>query len=532
MKHNYFKKIALGSLMLSALNVGYAQIQTVGVLYSAGGSYGEPGNQVSFGMYEPNLQEVFTIDTFAGDFSNFVEYADGVAYVHIGRGVSHPDGADVVAAYYTYNDSVGLINNINGAKRIQSTTDYVAILKAFGTDNGQYLELFDKNDLNTRVYADSLTINVGGLAYDKNNEQLFASYSNEESGEIAAYDLSNGVSKLGVLLSDTMLKGIKQIYFDEVNNWIVGASKNSFYNQQWEEVIVSQRLFKLDLNLDSLYIVDVAKVSGSIKYVEEALVGDFGQGLSVFDVVNMEMIIEPLSAQPFTDFEVDYDNNELYLLNTDYFSFGSITRTGLFDTTTVDVASVGISGESIKLLQSYSPVAVNDYYEVSKNGNLNFDPSENDTDEDLPSKASLEVDFETLTTLNGSVTYSQISGFIYSPNQDFIGLDSVSYYVYDNVGLSATGMVYFNVSETNNVQEFSAVALDVYPNPTTNFVQFSLESNSNASVVIYNAQGQEVQSEKIASVNNKINVSDLPVGHFIIEVRIGEEVYRSSFEKI
>ena len=531
MKHNYFKKAALACLLLGTMQGGFAQLKTVGALYSTGGSYGEPGNKVTFGLYDSEFNDVSVIDTITGDFSNFADFVDGVAYFHVGRGATHPAGADMVVAYYTYQDSISLIENANGAKFIQPTKDYVALLKAFGTDNGQYLEVFDKNDMNTRVFADSLTINSGGLTYDKENAILFASYSTEENGEIAAYDLNGNITKTGVLLSDSMLKGIKQIFFDEENNWLVGAAKNSYYNQAWQEVVLSQRLFKLDFNTDSLTIVDIPNVPSVVKYVEAALVGDFGQGLSVFDVEDMTMLIEPLSTLSYTDFEIDFEAPEIYYLNTDYFSFGSIVRTPLFDTTAIASASVGISGESIKLMQTYAPVAVNDYYEVGKNGSVNFNPADNDTDEDLPSEAKLEVEFDNLITPNGSVIYSQISGFIYTPNQDFIGLDSIEYSVYDNLGASAEGVVLFNVSESNNIQENQISTLFVYPNPTSDKLTLSVPSN-NARVVITNLQGQEVLVSAINKANEQVDVSSLPVGFYLIELTVDNDVYRTSFEKI
>jgi len=532
MKHNYFNKAALVCLALCFVNqVGFAQLKTIGALYSTGGTYNAPGNQVMLGYYDSEVGEVFEVDSLAGDFSNFVDYADGVVYFHVGRASSHPDGSDVVLAISTFTDSVDVIENINGAKFIQPTPDYVAILKAFGTDNGQYLEVFDKYDLSTRVYADSLNINGGGLAYNDTLGKLYASYSTDESGEIAVYDLNNEITKEGVLLSDTMLKGIKQIFFDEENNWIVGAAKNSFYNQQWEEVIISQRLFKYDLTLDSLTIVDVAKVPSAIKYVEGKLAGDFGQGLSVFDAEIMFMIIEPISFQSYTNFEVDLDNQELYFINTDYFSFGNVTRTGLFDTATIDVDTVGISGSSLKLIRAIAPVAVDDYYEVNENGSIEFNPESNDLDDDTPVFA-LYAEIQNQSS-NGFFSYnSQSGGYTYQPNQDFVGLDTLYYTVSDNFGLSDDGMIIFDVSESNAVVELSKVELVVYPNPATEQLNLVLTNSNNATLTITNIQGQVVDVKRIKDSKASVDISKLPVGYYIIEVVNNNEVLKTSFEKI
>lgn len=532
MKHNYFNKAALACLALCFANqIGFAQLNTIGALYSTGGTYGSPGNQVMLGYYDSEAGEVFGVDSMAGDFSNFVDYADGIVYFHVGRGSSHPEGDDVILAYSTFTDSLDAIYNINGAKTMQATDKYVAVLKAFGTDNGQYLEVFNKQELSTRVYADSLNINGGGLAYNDTLGKLYASYSTNESGEIAVYDLNNGITKEGVLLSDTMLKGIKQIFFDEENNWIVGAAKNSYFNDAWEEVILSQRLFRYDLTLDSLTIVDVAKVPSAIKYVEGKLAGDFGQGLSVFDAEIMFMIIEPLSFQSYTDFEIDLDNQELYFINTDYFSYGNVTRTGLFDTATVDVDSVGISGSSIKLIRAIAPVAVDDYYEVVENGSIEFNPESNDLDKDTPVFA-LYAEIQNQSS-NGFFSYnSQSGGYSYQPNQDFVGLDTLYYTVSDNFGLSDDGMIIFDVSESNSVTELSKNELSVYPNPATDQLNLVLTNSNNATLTITNIQGQVIESKGVQGSNVSLDVSKLPVGYYIIEVVSNNEVLKTSFEKI
>jgi hypothetical protein len=531
MKHNYFNKAALACLTLCFVNmIGFAQLNTIGALYSTGGTYGAPGNQVMLGYYDSEFGDVFGIDSLAGDFSNFVDYADGIVYFHVGRASSHPDGSDVILAYSTFTDSLAAVYNINGAKTMQATGKYVAVLKAFGTDNGQYLEVFDKEELSTRVYADSLNINGGGLAYNDTLGKLYASYSTDESGEIAVYDFNNGITKEEVLLSDTMLKGIKQIFFDEENNWIVGAAKNSFYNDQWEEVIVSQRLFKYDLTLDSLTIVDVAKVPSAIKYVEGKLAGDFGQGLSVFDAESMFMIIEPLSFQSYTDFEVDLDNQELYFINTDYFSFGNLTRKGMFDTTIIDVDTVGISGSSLKLIRAIAPVAVDDYYEVVENGSIVFNPETNDLDEDTPVSA-LYADVLS-QPVNGNISYDEEVGYTYQPNVDFVGLDTVYYTLFDNFGLSDDGMIIFDVSESNAVVELSKVELAVFPNPATDQLNLVLTNSNNATLTITNVQGQVIEVKVIKGSKTNVDISKLPVGYYIIEVVSNNEVLKTSFEKI
>ena len=59
----------------------------------------------------------------------------------------------------------------------------------------------------------------------------------------------------------------------------------------------------------------------------------------------------------------------------------------------------------------------------------------------------------------------------------------------------------------------------------------SVPSN-NARVVITNLQGQEVLVSAINKANEQVDVSSLPVGFYLIELTVDNDVYRTSFEKI
>ena len=71
-----------------------------------------------------------------------------------------------------------------------------------------------------------------------------------------------------------------------------------------------------------------------------------------------------------------------------------------------------------------------------------------------------------------------------------------------------------NISINNN-------GLSIYPNPASNYVNIKLEntSHSNLTLNIYNIIGLLVKSETIANDQQKINISDLNNGTYLLEIK-------------
>lgn len=75
--------------------------------------------------------------------------------------------------------------------------------------------------------------------------------------------------------------------------------------------------------------------------------------------------------------------------------------------------------------------------------------------------------------------------------------------------------------------------LQVYPNPVEgNYIQFELNEERNAQYQIFNAAGQLIQSGSLPSQKQqRINVGDLNLGWYILEINSGNQVYRSKLIK-
>jgi hypothetical protein len=96
------------------------------------------------------------------------------------------------------------------------------------------------------------------------------------------------------------------------------------------------------------------------------------------------------------------------------------------------------------------------------------------------------------------------------------------------VGTSGNGIWKLNVKDLNfnNSNKFAISKLfAIYPNPANDFVQVE-NGNLNSIYTIFDLSGRKVSFGQIDS-NNKIYVSNLKIGIYILEVRFGDETKRT-----
>jgi hypothetical protein len=71
----------------------------------------------------------------------------------------------------------------------------------------------------------------------------------------------------------------------------------------------------------------------------------------------------------------------------------------------------------------------------------------------------------------------------------------------------------------NHEPDFSIKAVKLYPNPSRNFISFTnLKHDENYQLVIYSVDGELIQSSSISSVNNKIDISRIEFGSYIVKI--------------
>lgn len=76
------------------------------------------------------------------------------------------------------------------------------------------------------------------------------------------------------------------------------------------------------------------------------------------------------------------------------------------------------------------------------------------------------------------------------------------------------------------------VALNVYPNPTSDLINIQLESAEKAIAVIYNSNGEVVGTQRLAGKVNSIPLSHLPAGNYFIQLQQDAKMYVGSFVKM
>ncbi len=105
--------------------------------------------------------------------------------------------------------------------------------------------------------------------------------------------------------------------------------------------------------------------------------------------------------------------------------------------------------------QNFAPIIGADNYSTSVNTSTNLDVLSNDSD---PDGGNISIcGYE--QPVNGQVSLFG-DFFIYTPNDNFSGIDSFTYSVCDNTGSSSTGTVYVNVAQACG--ETEAVCLEPY----------------------------------------------------------------------
>ncbi len=76
-------------------------------------------------------------------------------------------------------------------------------------------------------------------------------------------------------------------------------------------------------------------------------------------------------------------------------------------------------------------------------------------------------------------------------------------------------------TDTLAVDEIDQIDLEVslYPNPTTDFINIALTGvNNGYSINVYSVTGQIVKSETYTSQENRLQVSDLSDGMYLLEI--------------
>ena len=108
-------------------------------------------------------------------------------------------------------------------------------------------------------------------------------------------------------------------------------------------------------------------------------------------------------------------------------------------------------------------------------------------------------------------------------------VDSVKKFVFVSVSDTLSLKNIFNQindSISTSLNEINVSKINIYPNPTTDFI--SIPKNAN-SIEIFNSIGK--LENKFEYVNSHVNIKDLPVGIYVISYSLDEHMYTGRFIK-
>lgn len=94
---------------------------------------------------------------------------------------------------------------------------------------------------------------------------------------------------------------------------------------------------------------------------------------------------------------------------------------------------------------------------------------------------------------------------------------------YDAVtGTSSGRVVYWGLSTFLGVGEHDAISFDVYPNPSVDVVNVILpDGSAGATADLFTTDGRLVRTERLTSAQQRLDVSDLAAGDYVLRVRTG-----------
>jgi len=88
----------------------------------------------------------------------------------------------------------------------------------------------------------------------------------------------------------------------------------------------------------------------------------------------------------------------------------------------------------------------------------------------------------------------------------------------------------YEISVTTGVEETAInLEMDVYPNPTTNYLTLSIIDIelSTFNYQLFNLEGKLVKSNQLTSKKNIVNVEELPTGTYFLKVTDNKQIVKS-----
>lgn len=127
------------------------------------------------------------------------------------------------------------------------------------------------------------------------------------------------------------------------------------------------------------------------------------------------------------------------------------------------------------------------------------------------------------------------------PDSGFMGVNvdpfslsgtlTVRFYVYEASAPSAGDTLTWIISaQPIGIEELSSPDFKIYPNPCSEYIQIDLQTELSAALSMYDLNGHVILQKKTVQNNERIDVSNLASGAYILELR-GKNIIRKQFLK-
>lgn len=164
----------------------------------------------------------------------------------------------------------------------------------------------------------------------------------------------------------------------------------------------------------------------------------------------------------------------------------------------------------------FTPLVRNDRDTTLKNTQKTINVLANDEDCDDP---TLNVSILT-NAKNGTATV-QSNQIVYTPNTDFLGLDSIYYQASDSTN-SGAAWVKIVVRAATGISEADFVQMNLFPNPANQQLNIQLEAEAGMTAVVYDAVGNRIAVLPLTRDHSAISTADFSTGLYQLQITNAE----------
>lgn len=511
------KHLFLILTLLTPLLLLRAQIQSKYAVFTTGGNYGATGNRVSTFYYDISTGNQVKIDSSLGDFTNAVVIDQQYVYSHIGRASVHALGGDVITKYNLLTQlRIDSAPNIPGLNRMKIHKNYLITTRAFGADSN-FVQIYSTASLSVGPVFRDTTIKVFTEGIAVLRDTLYVSFTESDTAKIGVYSLTGTLPEyVSTIVLDTLAAGIGQLFTD--GTFIYGLCERINYPPPtFNPVIISAGVVKLNPQSGNYVFTATPRARAGLGLLNGLLYANYSTGPGAFDINSNTLVVNPGAQLEYAGGVLDTNQMEAYFMTTDYFSTGKMyitDQTGFL----LDSFATDISGGPIDILYNGMPVAINGNGLTPLNTphSYNLALIAGDTDGGVVTFTITRPPDNGIAGITGNI-------LTYTPNNGFLGTDSIVYTATDIWGESATATYYIDIIATQNASLENVDFMKVYPNPASSILYFEYPNTDLHTVKLVDIHGRILVSTQIAS-KGSFDVNEFSSGMYLLQDETGKTI--------